>query len=62
MAGPIRGGIKVSKRDELLERLSKFNFLPREPNIAQAPGEELERFVKILESMSERGKIALQED
>ncbi|MFD1425488.1 hypothetical protein [Kroppenstedtia sanguinis] len=52
----------MSKRDELLERLSKFNFLPREPNIAQAPGEELERFVKILESMSERGKIALQED
>ncbi|SMO54629.1 hypothetical protein [Melghirimyces algeriensis] len=49
----------MSKRDELLKRLSKFRTVPGHgPDIDEATDEELELFVSILEHMSEKGREA----
>jgi hypothetical protein len=49
----------MTKRDELLQRLSRFQTIPGHgPDINKATDEELERFVSILECMSERGREA----
>lgn len=52
----------MSKRDELLKRLSRFTTVPGHgPNIDEQTDEELELYVEILEYMAKKGAEAKRE-